>query len=274
VTVVTADYFATIGTPLLRGRTFSPNDTRDAPPVLMIDQTMAERWFPNEDPIGKRVRINNNVWRTVVGIVPRLKVYGFNDAVPLPQSYLPQMQQPQNALTILLRTKLPAQTFERPLRQIVASLDPAQPIFDVRTMQERVEETWAAPRLMTFLLGTFAGLALLLAVVGLYGVMAYNGIRRMREIGVRLALGARRQQIVSMMLTQGMRLLGIGLVIGFIAALIASRVLRSLLFEVSATDPLVYAGVSLMLGVAAALACWIPARRASRVDPIITLRAE
>jgi putative ABC transport system permease protein len=274
VTVVTADYFATIGTPLLRGRTFSPNDTRDAPPVLMIDQTMAERWFPNEDPIGKRVRINNNVWRTVVGIVPRLKVYGFNDAVPLPQSYLPQAQQPQNALTILLRTKLPAQTFERPLRQIVASLDPAQPIFDVRSMQERVEETWAAPRLMTFLLSTFAGLALLLAVVGLYGVMAYNGIRRMREIGVRLALGARRQQIVSMMLTQGMRLLGIGLVIGFIAALIASRVLRSLLFEVSATDPLVYAGVSLMLGVAAALACWIPARRASRVDPIITLRAE
>ena len=274
VTVVAGDYFGTIGTPLLRGRTFSPNDTKDAPPVVMIDQTLAERSFPNQDPVGKRLRINNNVWRTVVGVVPRLKVYGFNDSVPLPQSYLPATQVPQSALTILLRTNLPAQTLERPLRQIVASLDAAQPVFDVRTMQERVEETWAAPRLITFLLSTFAGLALVLAVVGLYGVMAYNGIRRMREIGVRLALGARRRQIVAMMLNQGMRLLVIGLAVGLVAALAASRVLASLLFQVSATDPLVYVGVSLVLGLAAALACWIPARRASRVDPIITLRAE
>jgi ABC-type antimicrobial peptide transport system permease subunit len=141
-------------------------------------------------------------------------------------------------------------------------------------MQQRVEETWAAPRLMTFLLSTFAGLALLLAVIGLYGVMAYNGVRRMREIGVRLALGARRRQIVSMMLSQGMRLLAIGLVVGLVAALVVSRVLRSLLFEVSATDPVIYVAVSGILGLAAAIACWIPARRASRVDPIITLRAE
>jgi putative ABC transport system permease protein len=274
VTVVSGDYFDTIGTPLLRGRSFSPNDTSDVPPVMMIDQTIAERWFPNQDPIGKRIRINNNVWRTVVGVVPRLKVYGFNDAVPLPQCYLPTTQAQQTNLTILLRTALPAQTLERPLRQIVASLDPAQPVFDVRTMQERVEETWAAPRLMTFLMSAFAGLALLLAIVGLYGVMAYNGVRRMREIGVRLALGARRRQIISMMLQQGMRLLAIGLVLGFIATLGATRVLRSLLFEVSATDPLVYVAVSLLLGSAAAIACWIPARRASRVDPIITLRAE
>ena len=274
VTVVSGDYFDTIGTPLLRGRSFSPNDTSDVPPVMMIDQTIAERWFPNQDPIGKRIRINNNVWRTVVGVVPRLKVYGFNDAVPLPQCYLPTTQAQQTNLTILLRTALPAQSLERPLRQIVASLDPAQPVFDVRTMQERVEETWAAPRLMTFLMSAFAGLALLLAIVGLYGVMAYNGVRRMREIGVRLALGARRRQIISMMLQQGMRLLAIGLVLGFIATLGATRVLRSLLFEVSATDPLIYVAVSLLLGSAAAIACWIPARRASRVDPIITLRAE
>ncbi|HSH39128.1 MAG TPA: FtsX-like permease family protein, partial [Chthoniobacterales bacterium] len=274
VGVITGDYFATIGTPLLRGRTFGPNDTKDAPPVMIIDQTIAERWFPNQDPLGKRIRIDNNVWRTVVGVVPRLKAYGFNDAVPLPQSYFPSAQVAQNALTILLRTNLPPQTLDRPLRQIVASLDPAQPIFGVRTMQERVEETWAAPRLMTFLLTMFAGLALVLAVVGLYGVMAYNGVRRMREIGVRLALGARRRQIISMLLTQGMRLLAIGLVVGFIGALATSRVLRSMLFEVSATDPLVYVAVSLVLGLAAAVACWIPARRASRVDPIITLRAE
>jgi putative ABC transport system permease protein len=274
VGVITSDYFATIGTPLLRGRTFGPNDTKDTPPVVIIDQTIAERWFPNQDPLGKRIRLNNNVWREVVGVVPRLKVYGFNDALALPQTYLPQAQVPQNGLTILLRSNLPPQTLERPLRQIVASLDPAQPVFDVRTMQQRVEETWATPRLMTFLLSMFAGLALVLAIVGLYGVMAYNGIRRMREIGVRLALGARRRQIVSMMLTQGMRLLIIGLVLGFISALVTSRVLRSVLFEVSATDPLVYLGVSVVLAIAAAVACWIPARRASRVDPIITLRAE
>jgi putative ABC transport system permease protein len=141
-------------------------------------------------------------------------------------------------------------------------------------MQERVEETWAAPRLMTFLLGVFAVLALLLAVIGLYGVMAYNGVRRMREIGVRLALGARREQIVQMMLGQGMRLLGIGLGVGLLGAFAASKVLRTLLFEVNPSDPLTYIGVALLLAVVAALACWIPARRASRVDPMITLRAE
>lgn len=274
VVVVADDYFATIGTRLLRGRTFLPSDSKDAPPVMMIDQTIAERWFPGQDPIGKRIRMNNNVWRTVVGVVPRLKVYGFQEALPLPQAYLPLRQQPQTALVILMRTSLPLSTIERPMRQIVASLDPAQPIFDLQTMQQRVEETWATPRLMTFLLGAFAALALLLAIVGLYGVMAYNGVRRMREIGVRLALGARRQQIAAMMLQQGMRLLLIGLVLGFIGAMAASRVLRSLLFDVSASDPIVYLVVTLVLAVSAAVACWIPARRAARVDPMITLRAE
>ena len=152
VVVVSGDYFGTIGTPLLRGRTFSPNDTKDAPPVVMIDQSIVDRFFPNQDPIGKRIRVADNVWRTIIGVVPRLKVYGFNDAVPLPQSYLPTTQAQQTNLTILVRSSLPAQALERPLRQIVASLDPAQPVFDVRTMQDRVEETWAAPRLMTFLL--------------------------------------------------------------------------------------------------------------------------
>jgi putative ABC transport system permease protein len=274
IAVVTSDYFAALKTPLLRGRTFLPNDTKDAPPVMIVDQSIAERWFPNQDAVGKRIRINNNVWRTIVGVVPQLKIYGFAESSPLPQVYFPITQQPQTGLVILLRTALPAQTLERPLRQIVASLDPAQPIFDIRTMQERVEETWAAPRLMTFLLGAFASLALLLAVVGLYGVMTYNGVRRMREIGVRLALGARREQIVAMMLRQGTRLLAIGLAVGFAGALAASRILRSLLFEVSPTDPLTYSAVALLLAVVAAIACWIPAHRASRTDPMITLRAE
>ena len=141
-------------------------------------------------------------------------------------------------------------------------------------MQERVEETWATPRLMSFLLLCFAGLGLTLSVVGLYGVMAYNGLRRTREIGVRLALGALPAQIAQMMLGHGLRLLGCGLFLGFASAFALSRLIRSLLFGVSANDPLIYLAVSFLLAGAALLACWIPARRASRVDPMITFRAE
>ena len=141
-------------------------------------------------------------------------------------------------------------------------------------MRERVEETWATPRLMSFLLVCFATLALTLAIVGLYGVMAYNGLRRMREIGVRLALGAMPEQIRMMMLGQGLRLLGIGLVVGFAGAIAASRVIRSLLFGVNANDPVIYGVVTLVLIAAASVACWLPARRASRVNPMVTLRAE
>jgi len=192
----------------------------------------------------------------------------------LPQAYLPITQQPQTGLVVLLRTSLAPKSLERPVRDIVASLDPAQPAFEFKTMQERVEETWATPRLMSFLLVCFAILALTLAVVGLYGVMAFNGLRRMREIGVRLALGAMPAQIRMMMLGQGMRLLGGGLLLGFAGAFALSRLIRSVLFGVNANDPLIYGGVTLVLAAAALFACWIPARRASRVNPMITLRAE
>ena len=276
--VVTNDYFPTIGTPLLRGRSFQEQDTKDAPPIMIVDQLMVDRYFQGRDPIGKRIRIatddSGRKMRTIVGVVPRLKVYGYDEVASLPQIYLPMLQQPQTGLVILLRTSLPSESLEKSLRQIVASLDSAQPVFEVRTMQARVAETWATPRLMTFLLATFAGLALSLAVIGLYGVMAYNGLRRMREIGVRLALGARRRQISVMLVRQGIRLLAIGLLVGFGGAFALSHVIRSLLFSVSAADPMVYLVVSLVLGGAAMLACWIPARRAARVDPIITLRAE
>ncbi len=278
MSIIMGDYFSALRTPLLRGRTFTPQDNKDAPPVMIIDQVTAEKYFPGQDPIGKRIAMNLGSEGTrmleIVGIVPRLKVYGFEETTPLPQGYLPTCQVPSDGMVLLLRTSTPIQALERTLRQVVASVDPTQPVFDLRSMQERVEETWATPRLMAFLLSAFAGLALLLAVVGIYGVMAYNGQRRTREIGVRLALGARRRQIVQMMLNQGMRLLGIGLLVGFGGALAASRVLRSLLFEVSATDPAIYVAVSAVLALAAVIASWIPARRAARVNPMITLRAE
>ena len=277
--VVTADYFQTLQSPLLRGRPFDARDTKDVSPVIIVDQMLAERYFPGQDAVGKRIRMSTGEqgaleFRTIVGVARHLKVYGFEEIVSLPQAYLPITQQPQTGLVILLRTSLSPKSLEKPVREIVASLDAAQPAFEFRTMQDRVEETWATPRLMSFLLVSFAALALTLAVVGLYGVMAFNGLRRMREIGVRLALGAMPAQIRTMMLRQGMRLLACGLLLGFAGALALSRVIRSLLFSVSVNDPLIYGAVSLMLGCAALLACWVPARRASRVNPIVTLRAE
>ncbi len=277
--VVTAGYFQTMKTPLLRGRPFEAQDTKDVPPVIVIDQLFADRYFPGGDAVGKRIRMSTGEkgakeYRTIVGVVPHLKVYGFDENTVLPQAYLPMTQQPQTGLVVLLRTTLSPKSLEKPVRDIVASLDPAQPAFEFKTMQERVEETWATPRLMSFLLVCFAMLALTLAVVGLYGVMAFNGLRRMREIGVRLALGATPAQIRAMMLRHGLRLLGGGLLLGFAGAFGLSRVIRSLLFGVSVNDPLIYGSVSLVLGCAALFACWVPARRASRVNPMITLRAE
>lgn len=277
--VVTPGYFQTIKTPLLRGRAFEESDSKGGTPIMIIDQLMADRCFPGEDAIGKRIRMATGEegareYRTIVGVVPHLKVYGFEEVTVLPQAYLPLKQQAATGLVALLRTSLSPKSFERPIREIVASLDPAQPAFEFKTMQERVEETWATPRLMSFLLVCFATLALTLAVVGLYGVMAYNGLRRMREIGVRLALGAMPAQIRTMMLQQGMRLLTGGLLVGFLGAFALSRTLRSVLYGVSANDPLIYVIVTFVLVCAALFACWIPARRASRVNPMVTLRAE
>ncbi|HSP46196.1 MAG TPA: ABC transporter permease [Chthoniobacterales bacterium] len=277
--VVTAGYFQTMKIAMLRGRAFEARDTKEAVPVIIIDQLLADRYFPGQDAVGKRIRMHTgpkgeNEYHDIVGVAPHLKVYGFEETTVLPQAYLPMTQQPQTGLVVLLRTTLSPKSLEKPVREIVASLDPAQPAFEFKTMQERVEETWATPRLMSFLLGCFAVLALTLAVIGLYGVMAFNGLRRMLEIGVRLALGAMPAQIRLMMLKQGMRLLGAGLVLGFVGAVAFSRIIRSLLFGVSANDPLIYGGVTLVLAAAALFACWIPARRASRINPMITLRAE
>ena len=277
--VVTANYFQTIKTPLLRGRPFGAHDTKDVAPVIIIDQLMADRYFPGKSAVGKRLRMSTGEkgaleYRTIVGVVPHLKVYGFGEVTTLPQAYLPMTQQPQTELVVLLRTALPPKSLEKPVREIVASLDRAQPAFEFKTMQERVEETWATPRLMSFLLVCFAILALTLAVVGLYGVMAFHGLHRMREIGLRLALGAMPSQIRAMMLGQGMRLLGSGLLLGFVGAFAVASVIRSLLFGVSANDPLIYGAVTLVLSGAALLACWIPARRAARVDPVVALRSE
>jgi len=276
--VVFGDYFSTLKVPLLRGRTFNDGDTLDSTPVIIVDQLYVDRYLPGQDVLGKRIRMSGNhdeyIFRTIVGVVPRLKLYGYEEITSLPRAYIPQAQNGYDGLVLLVRTSVEPRTLEKPIRQIVASLDPAQPAWEFRTMQDRVAETWATPRLMTFLLMVFAALALLLSVVGLYGVMAFNGVRRTREMGVRVALGARPGQVQGLILGHGLRLFAIGSGLGLVAAFTASRLIRSLLYEVDPADPLIYAIVIGLLGVAALIACWLPALRASRVDPIITLRTE
>jgi putative ABC transport system permease protein len=277
--IVTATYFSTMRASLMRGRVFSERDTSTSPPVTMVDQLLADKIFPGENPIGKRLRMDpadtgkNQMWE-IVGVVGRMKARAFDDIDTLPVVYFPPRQVERTNYTLLIRTNLPAGSLERTIRETVASIDPAQPVYDVRTMFSRLQETWAHSRFMSFLLLVFAGLALTLSMVGLYGVLAFSMLRRLREIGVRLALGAQRSHINALILGHGFRLLGAGLVVGLIAAVTSSRFLRSFLYEVRAIDPAIYIGVSFLLACAALFACWIPARRASRVDPIVTLRTE
>ncbi len=277
--VVAGDYFGTLKASLLRGRTFNERDTRNSPLVTIIDQSLAEQYFPGEDPIGKRLSMHpddtgsENRFYEIVGVAARIKYNGYLDPEPMPVVFFPQPQVERTTFMLLVRgTHI--HSLERSIREIVTSIDPAQPVYAVRPMMERVSETWSTQRLLTFLLTVFAGLALALATIGLYGVIAYTAVRRLREIGVRLALGAQRSDIRGLIVGHGIRLLVIGLMLGLTAALASSKLLQSFLFGVRPFDPLTYFLGSVVLAAATLFACWLPARRAARVDPIITLRAE
>jgi putative ABC transport system permease protein len=278
--VVSPDYFQTLKAPLLRGRALNAHDTPNAPLVTVIDEAFARQAFPGQDPIGKRLYAEpfdegeGPSWFQIVGVVANMKFHGFEETAPLPVAYFSLGQVKRDSQVLFVRAGSRAKSLEKNVREIVASVDPSQPVFDVRTMQERVEETWTAHRLLTFLLGIFSLLALALATVGLYGVIAYTALRRLREIGVRIALGAQRADIRALILGHGLRLLGAGLLIGAAGALACSRLLRSFLFGVSPLDPAIYLAVGGLLALAALLAAWLPARRASRVDPVTILHAE
>ena len=227
---------------MLRGRTINERDTKNAPLVVVIDQTFAEQAFPGQDPIGKRLFMEpfdegeGASWFQIVGVVARMKFHGFDDTAPLPNAYFSLDQVKRTTQVLFVRAGSRAESLQKTVREIVASVDPAQPVFDVRTMQERVEETWATHRLLTFLLTIFALLALGLATVGLYGVIAYTSLRRLREIGVRIALGAQRFQIQNLILSHGMKLLAIGVMLGIAGAIAISHLLRSILFQVQPAD--------------------------------------
>ena len=278
--VVTGDYFQTFKAPLLRGRLLNERDTKDSPRVIIIDQAMAEQYFPGEDPIGKRlgVDVGNDdegwVMCEIVGVVARMRFHPIDEMAPIPVIYCPMAQAQRTSLGIFVRSTLGAASLTKAIHDASAPIDPNQPVFDARPMLDRVQETWGTHRLLSFLFSVFAGLALVLATIGLYGLLAYTTLKRVREIGIRLALGAHPAQIRTLILSHGLQLLLIGSAIGLVAAVALSRALQTVLFEVKGIDPRIYLGVGALLFSATLFASWIPARRASRVDPMIALRAE
>jgi predicted permease len=278
--VIGGDYLGALQATLLRGRAFNVRDTRDSPLVAMIDQSLAEKIFPGEDPIGKRFTSdpdgngNQYRWFEIVGVVAPMKFYGAEPTPPLPVIYFPLAQMHRVTLVLLVRSHQKFSALEKSIREIVSSVDSRQPVYDFRSMSDRVAQTWATQRLLTFLLSVFAGLALLLATIGLYGVLSYNAIRRLREIALRLALGATPGQIRGLIFGHGTRLLLIGCALGLLGAFASAIALRSVFEQFTATSPLVYLGVAAILSFATAIACWFPAQRATRVDPIVTLRTE
>jgi putative ABC transport system permease protein len=270
------EYLQTMDIPLQTGRYFTERDTADAPNVMLIDETLAPLYWPNENPIGKRVALSNTrerIWREIVGVVGAVKHRGL-DADYRGTLYVPHSQMPWENLFLVVRTATEPTSMTAAVRAVIQSVDRNQPVYQIMTMEQRLSESLAQRRFSMLLLGLFAAVALLLAAVGLYGVMSYEVSQRTQEIGIRMALGAQAGEVLKLVVKQGMTLVCIGVGIGLITAFALTRLLTKLLFGVKATDPVTFAGVALMLVGVALLACWIPARRATKVDPMIALRFE
>lgn len=276
--VVSPGYVSTLGVPLLRGRTFTDADSEKAPLVGMINAMLAKKYFGNEDPIGKRFMIGHPgkdklQWITIVGVVADTKLYGLAQPARL-EIYLPFLQDKRNDMELLTKSAVDPTILTASIRNVIASIDKNQPITDIATMDELVSNDVSIRRITLILLGMFSGLALLLAAIGIYGVLSYAVALRTREIGIRLALGAQRSDVLRLILGQGVRLAAVGVTLGLLTSLALTRLMSTLLFSVSANDPLTFASVALVLAIVALTACYIPARRAMRVDPMIALRYE
>jgi len=274
---VSADYFATMGQPIVQGRGFQPSDMRAgnyfAPnSVAIVDEELARRFWPNGDALGGGLNWGgpDAPWATIVGIVKTAQIKDLAEQSKgtfyLP-AYVPMS-------TIAVRTAGDPKPLAGAIRDQVLAVDPNQPVFDVKTMEERVAVTLETRRFAVVLLGIFGGLALLLAAIGLYGVLAFAVSQRTREIGIHMALGARTRDVLAMVIRQGMALVAIGVVFGVAGAYAVTRMIRSLLFEVGTTDPLTFVLVSVLLAVVGFVACYLPARRATKVDPLVALRYE
>jgi putative ABC transport system permease protein len=277
--LMTPGFYSAMGIKLVRGRLIEPQDQANTPLVAVVNETFVKRNFPNEDPIGKRVTMDGDEngkptnWRTIVGIVKDVKQDGLDQAV-YPEMQVPMAQGPRNAMTFVVRTDGDPKALTGTIREQIRSLDPNLPIYAVQTMDEILAESVATRRFSMYLFAAFALIALGLAAIGIYGVMAQSVTQRVQEIGVRMALGARPKDILTMILSQGTWLVLVGVIAGLTGAMFVSRFLRALLFGVQPIDPITYAAVTIVLVVVALLASYLPARRAAKVDPMVALRYE
>jgi predicted permease len=285
VRVVTPGFFSTLGIPIVAGRGLRETDLPNAPQALVVSQAFVKQFYPNENPLGKRIslgwgrqRSENkadtlNAGGEIVGIIGDVKSRGANEAAPA-TVYLPFDQAPITEVSLLVRSTASAALIVNEARAAIKEVDADLPVFDVKTMTDAVSESVAQPRFYAILLGSFAGIALLIAALGIYGVISYAVSQRTRELGIRIALGAQRERVVRLVIGQGLTLTLLGIALGVAGAVVLTRLISSLLFGVAAADPLTFIGVAALFVLVACLASYLPARRAAGVDPIIAMRAE
>jgi predicted permease len=276
--VVTPDYFSAIGIPLRTGRLFNDADNDDVARVTIINQAFARRHFQGEEPLGKRLtmddpRGSNVKWLTIVGVVGDVRHNGLN-AEAKPEFYVPHPQYTRSSMILVARAAADPASLSAVIRREILALDPQLPLYNVRPMERIIDESVAPQRLPTLLFGGFAAIALMLAAIGIYGVMSYSVAQRTHEIGIRIALGAGTRDVLKLVVTEGMRPALAGIAIGLAASFGLTRLMKSLLFDVSATDPLTFVAMALLLTGIGVLACWVPARGATKVDPLVALRTE
>ena len=275
--VITPDYFKAMGISLVRGRLFDARDSDTAPPVAIVDESLAQFFWPNQDPIGKRLHIggqkNKVPWDTVVGVVRHVRNRSLETRSRV-EVYWPATQQPSGTMTLAILASGNPKSLAPTVQREVSAIDPDLPVYRVRTMTEVMGDSLERRRLALILLAVFAGLAMLLASIGIYGVTSYGVAQRQMEIGVRMALGADRGQVLRMMIRRGMATIAIGLGVGLVLSFSLTRLMGGLLFAVRASDPLALGGAALLLSGAAFLAIYIPARRATKVNPMVALRYE
>jgi putative ABC transport system permease protein len=270
--IIGPNYFNTMGIPFVAGRDFNAQDRNGSPQVVIVNEVFARRYF-GDNAVGKRLRFGSGPFREIVGVVRNAKYRNLREE-PLPFIYTPLAQEPQSGMTLMVRTAGDPGALAGAVRSEVHALNKDVPLFAVQTMTEQIADQLAADRVVAVLLSVFGVAALLLATIGIYGVVAFAVAQRTHEIGIRIALGADRRDILKLIVGQGMVLIVIGAGVGLALALTATQLLKSLLFGVSATDPLTFVSVvSVLVGVAL-LACYVPARRAMKVDPLVALRYE
>ena len=275
--VACPDYFQTMGIPLVAGREFTEQDSVDAPGVIVVNETLARQNWPGEDAIGRRIKIggldSGGPWLTVVGVTRDVRQFGL-DQKPIPIFFRPYSQAAWPSMTVVVRVAAAPAAFAEPVKQMLAQIEPNRPVTDVETMEQVVHESVGGRRFPTLLLLAFSVVALALAAVGIWGVVAFAVTQRTREIGIRVALGARGRDVLGMILRRSLVAAFAGIAIGLAGAFVLTRFLASMLFEVQPMDPIVLGLVSAVLAAVVVVASYLPARRATKIDPIIALRCE